>query len=88
MAKLSRGKSFVVFVVFHSIANVFSTNYGLVNWQCKSTSMHATTKFSRKWQFCTLTTKVFPLESFAVFCRFNFVATNEAFDSNSYFSTL
>ena len=46
----------------------FPMNYGLVNWQCKSTCMlHVPQKFLREWQFCTLTTKVFPLESFAIY---------------------
>ena len=63
-AKCSRGKTFAV---FHSIVNVFPLiSYGLVDWQCKSTSM-LLQKFSREWQFCTLTVKVFPLESFAVY---------------------
>ena len=44
----------------------FPTNYGLVDWQCKSTSMLAR-KFSCEWQFCALTAKVFPLESFAIY---------------------
>ena len=29
-------------------------NYGLVNWQCKSTSMLAC-KFSHEWKFCNIT---------------------------------
>ena len=45
-------------------------NYGLVNWQCKSTSM-LEQKFSYKWEFCALTMKVFPLESFAVYGTYN-----------------
>ena len=44
----------------------FAMNYGLVDWQCKSTSMLAQ-KFSCEWKFCTLTMKVFPLESFAIY---------------------
>ena len=44
----------------------FPTNYGLVDWQCKPTSM-LVRKFSHEWKFCTLTAKVFPLESFAVY---------------------
>ena len=54
---------------FHSFSlnrECFTTNYGPVDWQCKSTSMLAQ-KFFRKWQFCTLTAKVFPLESFAIY---------------------
>ena len=46
----------------------FPMNYGLVDWQCKSTSM-LPLKFSRKWKFCTLTVKVFSLESFAVYSK-------------------
>ena len=31
----------------------FPMNYGLVDWQCKSTSM-LPQKFSCEWKFCTL----------------------------------
>ena len=44
----------------------FPMNYGLVDWQCKSTGM-LLQKVSREWKFCILTAKVFPLESFAVY---------------------
>ena len=44
----------------------FPMIYGLIDWQCKSTSM-LLQKFSREWQFCALTAKVFPLKSFAVY---------------------
>ena len=60
------GENFCGFHGFSLNRKFFPTNYGLVNWQCKSTSM-LLQKFSRKWQFCTLTVKVFPLESFAVY---------------------
>ena len=56
-------------------------NYGLVDWQCKSTSMLAQ-KFSREWQFCTLTVKVFPLKSFAVYG--SYLATLHGYTINSY----
>ena len=57
------------FCGFHGFSlsyKCFPTNYDLVDWQCKSTHM-LPRKFFRKWQFCTLTAKVFPLESFAVY---------------------
>ena len=50
----------------------FPVNYGLFDWQCKSTSMLAR-KFSHERKFCTLTAKVFPLESFAVYGILSFI---------------
>ena len=47
------------------------TNYGLVDWQCKSTSM-LPQKFSPNWKVCTLTAKVFPLEIFIVYSIYIF----------------
>ena len=65
MAKCSRGKTFAVFVVFHSIVNVFpqimALSIGNVSLQaCYRES------FSCEWQFYTPTVKVSPLESCAV----------------------
>ena len=64
-AKHSRGKLRSVYG-FSLNHECIPTNYGLVNWHCKSTCMLAR-KFSHKWKFCTLAVKVFPLESFAVY---------------------
>ena len=58
-AKRSRGSSSLN-------CECFPTNYGLVDLQYKSTSM-LPQKFSYERKFCTLTTKVFPLKSFAVY---------------------
>ena len=65
-AKMFEGENFRSFHGFSLNRKCFPMNYGLVNWQCKSTSM-LVRKFSCEWQFCTLSTKVFPLESFAVY---------------------
>ena len=59
------GETFVVFAVFTQ-SRMFTLNYDLVDWQCKSTSM-LSQKFSHEWQFCILTAKVFSLERFAVY---------------------
>ena len=66
MAKHSSGKT-LSFRGFSLNCKCFPTNYGLVNWQCKSTSMQAQ-KFSCKCgKFCTPAVKVFPLEGFAIY---------------------
>ena len=53
------GENFHVFCSFSLNRECFPTNYGLVDWQCKSTSM-LLQKFSNEWKFCTLTVKVLP----------------------------
>ena len=63
-AKLLRGKT-------HSFSlncKCFPTNYGLVDWQCKSTSM-LPQKFSSEWHFYTLTMKVLPYTVLPIECQ-------------------
>ena len=66
--KMFKGESFRGLCSFSLNRECFPTNYGLVDWQCKFTSMLAQSfPVTVKWQFCTLTAKVFPLKSFDVY---------------------
>ena len=67
-SNMFEGQNFRGFRAFSFNRKCFPTNYGFVDRQCKSTSM-LLQKFSSEWKFCTLTVKVFPLESFAVYSK-------------------
>ena len=60
--KMLQGENLCDFCGFSLNRECFPTNYGLVDWQCKSTSM-LPQKFSHEWQFCSYPNH----ESFAVY---------------------
>ena len=68
--KTFKGETSLIFVLVHSTPNVFPWMFGHVDWQYKHTNM-LPWRFSHEWPIFSLTAKVFPFESFALYCIHN-----------------